>query len=251
MTTVDKMATDTRGESVDPARCRLSVLPHDAHTRAEHAVYTALWNLASPAGAEDSYRDVRIGYDKLAALAGASQRTVHRLTKMLTAKLAIEAVAAEISALRQGKTWRIYGTPEILRRRREAGYLWTARDRSTVRLVKMTALETPTSLSADDQAPPAAAENPIAASALEKIKILIDDDQAAAKLCHQCRRADPEASDEEILHFLELSIDSRRRRAVVGGNWREEVIAAVPVYFTQRIPIERYRLEHPRRSERC
>jgi len=78
-------------------------------------VYTALWNLASPAGAEDSYRDVRIGYDKLATLAGASQRTVHRLTKMLTAKLAIEAVAAEISALRQGKTWRIYGTPEILR----------------------------------------------------------------------------------------------------------------------------------------
>ena len=66
--------------------------------------------------------------------------------------------------------------------------------------------------------------------------MLIDDDQAAAKLCHQCRRADPEASDQEILHFLELSIDSRRRRAVVGGNWREEVIAAVPVYFTQRIP---------------
>jgi hypothetical protein len=146
------------------------------------------------------------------------------------------------------------GPAGAFKARRKDSACRTARDRSTVRLVKMTALETPTSLSADDQPPPAAAENPIAAppaSALEKIQILIDDDQAAAKLCHQCRRADAEASDEEILHFLELRIDSRRRRAVVGGNWREEVIAAVPVYFTQRIPIERYRLEHPRRSERC
>lgn len=102
MTTVDKMATDTRGESVDPARCRLSVLPHDAHTRAEQAVYTALWNLASPAGAEDSYRDVRIGYDKLAALAGASQRTfvVHEAV----ASLFVEKLDAALHSI--SSSWR-------------------------------------------------------------------------------------------------------------------------------------------------
>jgi hypothetical protein len=159
MDTVGTVAIDSSGQSVDPTRCRPSVSPQDAHTRAEHAVYTALWNLGGPAETEDPYRDVSIGYDKLAALARAFKGTIHRLTKTLTQKLAIEVVGVENSALRQGKTWRVYGAAEILRRRREAGYLWTVRDRSTVRLVQMTTLET--SLSADDQSPPAAAENPV------------------------------------------------------------------------------------------
>ena len=86
MDTVGTVAIDSSGQSVDPTRCRPSVSPQDAHTRAEHAVYTALWNLGGPAETEDPYRDVSIGYDKLAALARASKGTVHRLTKTLTQK---------------------------------------------------------------------------------------------------------------------------------------------------------------------
>jgi hypothetical protein len=135
----------------------------------------------------------------------------------LTQKLAIEVVGVENSALRQGKTWRVYGAAEILRRRREAGYLWTVRDRSTVRLVQMTTLET--SLSADDQSPPAAAENPVPpVSALKKIRIHMDDDKATAKLCDsmscgRCsskRRGDPLFSG--VLDGLSPAPQHGRRR---------------------------------------
>lgn len=247
------MPIDTRGKPVELSRCRLALLPHDAHTRAEHAVYTALWNLAGPGeGEEDPYRDVSIGYDKLAALARASKRTVQRLVEILIEKLAIEAVAAENSAIRQGKTYRVYGTPEIERRRREAGYLWTWRDRSTVRLVKLTDTpEAAASLPADRADTPPSAEGeqqkttPLA-SALDKIKSFMADDKAAAKLCDRCRWVDAEASDEEILYFLDLTIASLRRRSMVDDAWRDQLISEVPRRFTNPILIERYRLEHPR-----
>jgi hypothetical protein len=64
--------------------------------------------------------------------------------------LAIEVLREENSGLRQGKTYRVYGMAEILRRRKEAGYVWTFRNRSAVALVKMTPVDkisTVTSLS--------------------------------------------------------------------------------------------------------
>ena len=40
------------------------------HTSGEHAVYVALWNLGGSPDRKDAYRDVTIGYDKLAANSG-------------------------------------------------------------------------------------------------------------------------------------------------------------------------------------
>src|SRR5438045_8317031 len=126
MATVDTMAADSSGHSVPLARCRPADSAEAAHTRAEHALYLALWNLGLPG--QDLSRDVSIGYDKLAVLARASKRHLQRLTASLAEKLALEVVGQENSRLRQGKTYRVYGIAEILRRRREAGYLWYLRD---------------------------------------------------------------------------------------------------------------------------
>ena len=62
----------------------------------------------------------------------------------------------------------------------------------------------------------------------------------------RCRWVDAEASDEEILYFLEFTIASLRHRSMVDDAWREQLIAEVPRRFTNQILIERYRLEHPR-----
>jgi hypothetical protein len=78
-------------------------------------------------------------------------------------QLAIEVLREENSGLRQGKTYRVYGMDEILRRRREAGYVWTFRNRSAVRLVKMTAIDKPAAVASSSTDPmdkqPAGMEN--------------------------------------------------------------------------------------------
>jgi hypothetical protein len=246
MPTVDILATDSAGAPVPFDRCLPATQVADPHTRAEHAVYTALWNLGASAAAADLYRDVSIGYHKLGRLAGCSQRNMARLLVALLGKLAIEIVAQEISGLGQGKTYRVYAAAEILRRRREASYLWFLRDRATVRLVKILDPPAAMTLAAAPVSPPAAAPEPTD-PALAKIRSILDDDPAAAKLCDRCRARDEKASNQEILHFLERALTEFRRQHVPGAankDWRHELIARVSSYFDQPMLIERYRLDH-------
>src|SRR4051812_8329056 len=76
--------------------------------------------------------------ERCTSLARGFKRNIQRLTAILIEKLAIEVVASENSRLRLGKTYRVYSATQILRRRREAGYQSSLRDRSAVRLVKIT-----------------------------------------------------------------------------------------------------------------
>lgn len=141
VTTVDKLGVDTEGNAIEASRCRPATLVQHGHTSGEHALYMALWNVGGPPDRKDAYRDVTIGYDKLAAQTRGSKRNVQRLVEILKRKLAIEVLLEEDSGRRQGKTYRIYGMAEVLRRRREAGYSWTFRNRSAVELVKMTTVD--------------------------------------------------------------------------------------------------------------
>ena len=117
-------------------------------------------------------------------------------------KLAIEVVGEENSRIRQGRTYRVYSQAEILRRRREAGYLWCYRNRAAVELVKMT----------DEAAIPSAQMPPAASNedaALAEIRMWMGDDAAAAQeLISLCRSADPNVSAGEILYFLKIDVAS-------------------------------------------
>jgi hypothetical protein len=231
-------AFTSAGNPVEPGRCQPATLVEGAHTRAEHALYTALWNLGGPAERADAFREVSIGYDKLAALAGGSKPHVKRLVEALQRKLAIEVVGAENSGARRGKTYHVYGAAEILRRRREAGYRWRFRDRSAVELVKMT-----------EEAASPSAEMPSAASdedaALAEIRMWMGDDAAATQeLIAHCRWADRNASAVEILHFMKIDVAALRRRGPI-ANWRESLITSVARYFqAPALELERYRTEH-------
>src|SRR5215831_11381982 len=74
LATVDKLCVDTEGNTIDASRCKPAVLVQHGHTSGEHAVYVALWNLGGPPDRKDAYRDVTIGYGKLAAQSGGSKR---------------------------------------------------------------------------------------------------------------------------------------------------------------------------------
>ena len=228
MHTVNQVAVNSAGKPVPLARCQPATLVEHAHTRAEHALHTALWNFGEPADSAAGFRDVSLGYDKVAALIGSSKPHVKRLLEALLRKLAIEVVGEENSRIRQGRTYRVYSQADTLRRRREAGYLWCFRDRAAVELVKMI-------------------DEPVNA----EIRMWMDGRAAAEKLIWRCQSADANASEEEIRYFLKISVAalrSRRLGLTLPPDWQETLITSVAQYFQPpAFELQSYRAEHPLR----
>jgi hypothetical protein len=102
----------------------------DGHSLAEQEVYRTLWKVGVPEGDDpEANRTIRIGYDRLAGLVRLSWVTVKANLRSLEKKLAIEVVAAEDSANREGKQYRVYSNAAIWARRESAGLLWVRRTR--------------------------------------------------------------------------------------------------------------------------
>jgi hypothetical protein len=233
LSTVDTLTRDPDGHPVDPKLCKPASLVQHGHTPGENAVYMALWNRGGPPDRKDEFRDVSIGYDKLAALVGGSKRNVQRLAESLVRKLAIQIIRVEDSGTRQGKTYRVFGMAEVLRRRKEAGYTSVVRNRSAVTLVRTASLTTVDKLTTVDSLSTVTVDKlttvtvdslstPLGSSFRNKteessssspssvvVKALrtIDpgtDDDGAAQLIEASRKACPDATDEEIAHFILL-----------------------------------------------
>ncbi len=130
--TVQQSCTVSGSLSRAPRRWRIrrSRGIEDGHSLAEQEVYRTLWNAGAPEGDDpESSRTIRIGYDRLAALVRLSWVTVKANLRSLEKKLAIEVVAAEDSANREGKRYRVYSASAIQTRRESAGLLWVRRTR--------------------------------------------------------------------------------------------------------------------------
>jgi hypothetical protein len=112
------------------SRVKLAHAVEDGHSLAEQEIYRTLWRVGVPEGSDlEANRIVRIGYDRLAALVRLSWVTVKANLRSLEKKLAIDVVAAEDSANREGKQYRVYSNPAIWARRQSAGLLWVRRTR--------------------------------------------------------------------------------------------------------------------------
>lgn len=110
----------------------------DGHSLAEEQLYRILWEAGASEeiAAPGTSRLVRIGYDRLAARARMSWLTVKNNLRNLEKKLAIEVAAAEDSANRAGKQYRVFSTTAVLARREFAGLVWVRRTRGVELLVQ-------------------------------------------------------------------------------------------------------------------
>jgi hypothetical protein len=114
----------------------------DGHSLAEEQLYRLLWDAGAPeearapAATPDS-RLVRIGYDRLAAKARMSWLTVKNNLRTLEKKLAIEVAAAEDSAIRAGKQYRVFSAAAVFTRRESAGLVWVRRTRGVELLTQL------------------------------------------------------------------------------------------------------------------
>jgi len=112
------------------SRVKRAHVVEDGHSLAEQEVYRTLWKAGTPEGDDpEANRTIRIGYDRLAALVRLSWVTVKANLRSLEKKLSIEVVAAEDSANREGKRYRVYSNAAIWARRQSAGLLWVRRTR--------------------------------------------------------------------------------------------------------------------------
>ena len=130
--TVQKPSTVQVQSSQDSRRWRVKRTHgvEDGHSLAEQEVYRTLWKAGAPEGDDpEANRTIRIGYDRLASLVRLSWVTVKANLRSLEKKLAIEVVAAEDSANREGKQYRVYSAAAIWERRQSAGLLWVRRTR--------------------------------------------------------------------------------------------------------------------------
>jgi hypothetical protein len=238
------------------ARVYKAVIVQDGHSLGEQAVYDALWKLAE--GDDAATRTVTIGYDKLAKFCRLNEKSVRGNIRSLVQKLAIEVIGAENSAIKQGKTYRVYGFQTVLERRKTAGLEWVIRNKG-VRFVPPpadtpTVVETPTVV---DTPTGSVVERPTVTVGVSttvfnkevrqletsstsvvdavrtmatRFRVLLSAD-AAQRLVHACRTIEPQATDEDIgiATWNRLDLMAKRRQGIANPTgW---LLAAVPEFL--------------------
>jgi hypothetical protein len=104
----------------------------------EERVYRALWHAGEHDGVvSDTARSktFSLGYDRLARLVDLNEKSVRMLLPKMIAKKILEVIAAEDSAGRIGRTYRIFRDDQILERQRAAGLLEVVKNGRAVEFV--------------------------------------------------------------------------------------------------------------------
>ena len=99
----------------------------DGHSHSEHAMYTTLWEASEPYSPEA--RVVTMGFGAMSRIVRLSLNNCRLNIRSLIRKLAVEEWKAAECERKIGKTYLIYNTNSILRRRKTAGLEWVIRTR--------------------------------------------------------------------------------------------------------------------------
>jgi hypothetical protein len=99
----------------------------DGHSHSEHAMYTTLWDAGEPFSHEA--RVFTMGFGAMSRIVRLSLNNCRLNIRSLIRKLAVEEVKAAECEKKIGKTYLIYNSNAILRRRKSAGFEWVIRTR--------------------------------------------------------------------------------------------------------------------------
>jgi hypothetical protein len=247
------------------------------HSSGEQNLFQAMWSAPEARIESSDARLLTAGYDSLARLANLNEKSVRHAIRALLAKLALEIAAPEKCDLRLGRTYRIFSYRKVLERREAAGLLWVRKTRGvefiaapadspTVGLSLQAPTGTPgqTPTAAVGQTPtPTVGQSPTPLSTISStsfpgtaqetpspsiVQALrgcagAPDDDAARRLSRECRRRAPDATDEEILHFIHLKAQTPGIRLPIGF-----LLTAVPRCFEGE-SFRQYRREEDRRRQ--
>lgn len=171
----------------------------------EERVYRLMWDAAAPADSES--RSLSIGYDRLAKLAGLNEKSIRDLMPKLAAKQVIEVIGVENSAARTGKTYRLFGAAEILRRQRAQDLTHGVKNGRAVEFVWVLK-ETASPTQIDSTTEGLSSTEPLLGTPdVSLIRKALETygpatDSAAEALSSGALRVEPTATTSEIIHFV-------------------------------------------------
>ena len=175
---------------------RVSIAQHSM-TLGEERFYHAVWQAKESDGVtreSGKSKVFSLGYDRLARMVRLDEKSVRLLIPKLVSKKILEVLAAEVSASRIGRTYRIFSYEEILDRQRAANLQFIVKKGRAVEFVFPHGGATPTV-----GVSPSVALSPVFIALQE---FGIPDDDAVSAIIAKCRRNDPAATMEEIVHFI-------------------------------------------------
>jgi hypothetical protein len=226
-------------KSVRPYNVHRCCLAQDGHSRSEQLIYDILWKSGKPEPLDDTFRFARISMNELAEIPALrmTQKNLRIALQRLVEKLSIEEAQAFNPKAKSARVWKVFSYKSILERRRLAGMEWVVRDRG-VRFVDKTTpvITTPVVIGADITTPVITTKTTpvitgqttgvvmrphtlLGLNIREEHKETTSssfpcvtaaflaalgraDDNAVARIVTACRAVVPDATEEEISHFL-------------------------------------------------
>ena len=236
-------------------RIQRALTVQDGHTIAEQLLYQALWSAREARRESDDTRVICGGFDRLAEMTNLHWSTVKRNLRGLEQKLALETIADEDCNARLGRTYRIFSYTAILKRRKAAAMEWVFRGRvvefvppplgaSPISEDTVPSKDTVSSENTDT----VCSEHTVTVSSEDtdtvcsehtllgnirntrrnasssNIPFLVEiarqyapgtDDDALQTLIQKCRNHQPDATEEEIAHFIHLKGELARNFASI------------------------------------
>jgi hypothetical protein len=227
-------------------RIRRATKVQDGHSSGEQIVLQLLWNNGTVVP-EAPYRRIAIGYKTVSGLSGLALSTCIAALQSLEKKLAIQQ---EVAATRTKATiYRVYSFEEILKRREEAGLTHIIRrkgavfvDKTGTPITGIPKTSTPNALTGipkigthqeqtQKEVSKGEPSSSVVASVLQKYLAERPDDDGITALVNKCRAVAPDATGEEIAHFVDLKADQAIRMRSV-RNLMGFLLTAVPRALT-------------------
>jgi hypothetical protein len=250
---------------------RATTVQH-GHSSGEQNLFQTMWSSPDARIESPDSRLLTAGYDALARMANLNEKSVRHAIRALLAKLAIEVAAAEKCDQRLGRTYRIFSYRKVLDRREAAGLIWVRKTRgvefiaqpaisptvglspqtptvSVVQAPTETVVETPTPTVVETPTPISTSISTSfhapSSSIIEALRSYApaSDDDVAIQLARECRLRAPDASDQEIVHFIRLKAQTPGIRLPLGF-----LLKAVPRCFEGE-SFRQFRREEDRRRE--
>lgn len=237
---------DTAGMRYEAKRVQRVIIAQHSMSLGEERVYETLWHGRESDGVLAESRRSKtfsLGYDRIARLVRLNEKSVRILLPKLIAKRILEVVAAEDSASRIGRTYRIFSYEEILERQRAANltavvkngraveFVWPVDDAPTVGVSP--AMPPPSERLAGDSPTVGASTSACPGDLASRVRAVVPafDEEALKALWTNCARIAPDCTVDEVEYCLQLKAQQLLSRGKSVNNPVGLMLWAVPKCF--------------------
>lgn len=235
---------DSLGTRYEGKRVQRVVIAQHSMSLGEERVYETLWHAREGDGVYTESRRSKtfsLGYDRIARLVRLNEKSVRLLLPKLIQKKILEVVAAEHSASRTGRTYRIFSYEEILERQRAANLTAVVKNGRAVEFVwpvqegdGSVGVAPTVGISSPVESPTVGGSSSAYPSELAlKVRAILPsfDEEALQNLWNRCVGVAADCTADEVEYSLQLKARQLLSRSKAVNNPVGLMLWAVPKCF--------------------